>query len=300
MVMQLLGSAAGGGVPQWNCACRQCDGARAGLLEARTQCSIAISADRRRWVLVNASPDLRSQLIDFEWQPRPQTRGTPIEAILLTDADLDHTLGLLLLRENESPLSIYASEAIKEAIEKGLGLTEVLSQYCDVRWVAPPLAFEPLLCRDGKESGLEYKAVEIKGPGPRYRRSNHGSCRLFYVVRDSVTARRVLLAPAVAQLEPQLLAELGQAEAILFDGTFWSHDDFEKSGISSRSVGELLLSHLPILDGSLNTLAAQRATHKVYVHINNTNPILWASGPERRLLDEMGIQVAKDGMTIEL
>ena len=299
MVMQLLGSAAGGGVPQWNCACRQCDGARAGLLEARTQCSIAISADRRRWVLVNASPDLRSQLIDFEWQPRPQTRGTPIEAILLTDADLDHTLGLLLLRENESPLSIYASEAIKEAIEKGLGLTEVLSQYCDVRWVAPPLAFEPLLCRDGKESGLEYKAVEIKGPGPRYRRSTHGFPRLFYVVRDSVTARRVLLAPAVAQLEPQLLAELGQAEAILFDGTFWSHDDFEKSGISSRSVGELLLSHLPILDGSLNTLAAQRATHKVYVHINNTNPILWASGPERRL-EEMGIQVAEDGMTIEL
>ena len=299
-MMQLLGSAAGGGVPQWNCACRQCDGARAGLLEARTQCSIAISADRRRWVLVNASPDLRSQLIDFEWQPRPQTRGTPIEAILLTDADLDHTLGLLLLRENESPLSIYASEAIKEAIEKGLGLTEVLSQYCDIRWVAPPLAFEPLLCRDGKESGLEYKAVEIKGPGPRYRRSNHGFPRLFYVVRDSVTARRVLLAPAVAQLEPQLLAELGQAEAILFDGTFWSHDDFERSGISSRSVGELLQSHLPILDGSLNTLAAQRAKHKVYVHINNTNPILWASGPERRLLEEMGIQVAEDGMTIEL
>jgi pyrroloquinoline quinone biosynthesis protein B len=300
MVMQLLGSAAGGGVPQWNCACRQCDAVRAGLLETRTQCSVAISADACRWVLVNASPDLRSQLIDFRWQPRPQTRGTPIEAILLTDADLDHTLGLFLLRENESPLSIYASEAIKEAVEEGLRLTEVLSRYCGVRWVAPPLAFEPLLCRDGKESGLEYKAVEIEGPGPRYRRSNHRSCRLSYVLRDSVTARCVLLAPAVAQLEPHLLAELGQAEAILFDGTFWSHDDFEKSGISSQSVGELLQSHLPILDGSLNTLAGQRAKHKVYVHINNTNPILWASGQERRLLEEMGIQVAEDGMTIEL
>lgn len=300
MVMQLLGSAAGGGVPQWNCGCRQCDGARAGLLETRTQCSVAISADGCRWVLVNASPDLRSQLTDFRWQPRPQTRVTPIEAILLTDADLDHTLGLFLLRENESPLSIYASEAIKEAAEEGLRLTEVLSRYCGVRWVAPPLAFEPLLTRDGKESGLEYKAVEIEGPGPRYRRSNHRSCRLFYMVRDSVTARSVLLAPAVAQLEPQLLTELGQAEAILFDGTFWSHDDFEKSGISSRSVGELLQSHLPILNGSLNTLSAQRAKYKVYIHINNTNPILWASGPERRLLEEMGIQVAEDGMMIEL
>jgi pyrroloquinoline quinone biosynthesis protein B len=300
MVVQLLGSAAGGGVPQWNCGCRQCDSVRAGLLETRTQCSVVISVDGCRWVVVNASPDLRSQLIDFRWQPRRQTRGTPIEAILLTDADLDHTLGLFLLREDESPLSIYASEAIKEAVEEGLRLTDVLNRYCGVRWVTAPLAFEPLLYRDGTESGLEYKAVEIEGPGPRYRRSNHRSCRLFYVLREAATARCVLLAPAVAKLEPQLLAELGQAEAILFDGTFWSHDDFEKSGISSRSVGELLQSHLPILDGSLNTLAALRAKHKVYVHINNTNPILWASGPERRLLEEMGIQVAEDAMRIEL
>jgi pyrroloquinoline quinone biosynthesis protein B len=300
MVMQLLGSAAGGGVPQWNCACRQCDGARAGLLETRTQCSVAISADGHRWVLVNASPDLRSQLIDFRRQPCPQRRGTPIEAILLTDADLDHTLGLFLLRENESPLSIYASEAIKDAVEKGLRLTEVLSRYCGVRWVAPPSAFEALLCRDGKESGLEFKAFEIEGPGPRYRRSDHRSCRLVYVLRDAVTAKCVLLAPAVARLEAQLLAELGQAEAILFDGTFWSHDDFEKSEVSSRSVGELLQSHLPILNGSLDMLAAQRAKHKVYVHINNTNPILWSSGPEHRVLEQKGIQVAKDGMTIEL
>lgn len=300
MVVQLLGSAAGGGVPQWNCACRQCDAARAGLLETRTQCSVAISADGRRWILVNASPDLRAQLINFQWRPRPQTRGTPVEAILLTDADLDHTLGLFLLREHESALSIHASQTIKEAVEEGLRLTEVLSSYCGVRWVAPPLAFEPLFCRDGKESGLDYKAVEIKGLGPRFRRSDQRSCRLFYVLRDSVTAKRVVLAPAVAQLEPQLLVELEQAEAIFFDGTFWSHDDFEKSGISSRSVDELLQSHMPILDGSLNTLAVQRAKHKVYVHINNTNPILWAGGPESRLLEQMGIQVAEDGMTIEL
>jgi pyrroloquinoline quinone biosynthesis protein B len=300
MVIRLLGSAAGGGVPQWNCACRQCHGARTGLIETRTQCSVAISADGHRWVLVNASPDLRSQLVDFTQQPRPQTRGTPIEAILLSDADLDHTLGLFLLRENESPLSIYASEAIKEAVEEGLRLTKVFSRYSGVRWVTPPFAFEPLFCRDGQEIGLEYKAVEIAGPGPRYRRSNQDSCRLFYMLRDSVTAKCVLLAPAVAQLEPQLLAELGKAEAILFDGTFWSHDDFEKSGVTSGSVGELLRSHLPIFDGSLNTLAAQRAKYKVYVHINNTNPILWATGPERRFLEEMGIQVAEDGMTIEL
>jgi pyrroloquinoline quinone biosynthesis protein B len=300
MVIQLLGSAAGGGVPQWNCACRQCEAARAGLIETRTQCSVAITSDGHRWVLMNASPDLRSQLINFGWRPPSQSRGTPIEAVLLTDADLDHTLGLFLLRENESPVPIHASAAIKEAVEEGLRMTEVLNRYCGVRFIAPPFAFEPLPCRDGTESGLEYKAIEIQGPGPRYRRSAHRSCRLFYVLREPETGRSVLVAPAVAQLESQLLVELSRVDAILFDGTFWSNNDFERSGVSGRSVAELLQSHLPIMNGSLKTLAAQRARHKVYVHINNTNPILWDSGPERQLLEELGIRVAADGMRIEV
>ena len=300
MVIQILGSAAGGGLPQWNCGCRQCDGARAGLLETRTQCSVAVSVDRCRWLLVNASPDLRSQLMQAGWQPPLKTRGTPIEAVLLSDADLDHTLGLYLLRENESPVSIHTSEAIREAVEEGLQISEVLNRYCGVRWVTARSTFQALLYSDGKESGLEYKAIENEGLGPRYRRGHHYSCRVFYILREPATAKAVLLAPAVAKLEPQLLRESSQAEAILFDGTFWSHDDFERSGASNRSVSELLKSHLPILSGSLKTLASQRAKHKIYLHINNTNPVLWSSGPERQLLDELGIQVATDGMTIEL
>lgn len=300
MIIQILGSAAGGGVPQWNCGCRQCRGARSGLLEPRTQCSVAVSVDGRRWVLVNASPDLRSQLMQAGWQPHLKTRGSPIEAVLLSDADLDHTLGLYLLRESESPIPIHVSEEIREAVEEGLGMSDVLNRYCGVRWVAAPSTFQALLYRDGKESGLEYKAIAIEGPGPRYRRGHHRSCRVFYLLREPATAKAVLIAPAVAKLEPQLLEESSQAEAILFDGTFWSDTDFERSGVSNRSVSELLQSHLPILSGSLKTLAAQRAKHKIYLHINNTNPVLWSSGPERQLLDELGIQVATDGMTIEL
>jgi len=300
MVIQILGSAAGGGVPQWNCGCRQCDGARTGLLETRTQCSIAVSVDGCRWVLVNASPDLRSQLMQAGWQPHPKTRGSPIEAVLLSDADLDHTLGLYLLRENESPVSIHASEAIREALEEGLRISEILNRYCGVRWVTAPSTFQALLYSDGKESGLEYKAIEIEGPGPRYRRGHRHSCRVFYMLRELATAKAALIAPAVAKLEPQLLRESVQAEAILFDGTFWSHDDFERSGVSNRSVSELLQSHLPILSGSLKTLASRPAKHKIYLHINNTNPVLWSSGPERQLLDELGVQLATDGMTIEL
>jgi pyrroloquinoline quinone biosynthesis protein B len=236
----------------------------------------------------------------FNRQPRPQTRGTPIEAILLTDADLDHTLGLFLLRENESPISIHAPEAIQEAVEEGLRIGEVLDRYCGVRWVTAPLSFQGLRYNDGEESGLEYKAVEIEGSDPRYRRSGHHPCRVFYVLREPSRTRAGLVAPAVAKLEPQLLHESSQVEVILFDGTFWSDDDFEASGVSSRSASELWRSHLPILSGSVKTLAALRARHKIYLHINNTNPVLWSRGPERQLLDRLGIQVATDGMTIEL
>jgi len=299
MVIRILGSAAGGGVPQWNCGCRQCVGARVGLVESRTQCSVAISSDGHRWILVNASPDLRSQLLHLEWQPRGESRESPIEAVLLSDADLDHTLGLFLMRENVSSLSIHASPAIKDAVEKGLRLTEILDQYCGVSWTKPPTGFEPLPYHEA-ESGLEYKAIEVDGPGPRYRRSNHRSCRLFYVLREVKTGKSVLIAPAVSRLEPQLLADLGHADAILFDGSFWSADDFENSGIDTSSIGELLQSHLPILDGSFKTLAAQGAIHKIYIHLNNTNPILWRESPERRLLEKVEIKVAADGMTIEL
>jgi len=300
MVIDILGSAAGGGVPQWNCACRQCSAAQNGLIKARTQCSVAITADGRRWILVNASPDLRSQLIRFPPSPSSGIRRTPIEGVLLSDADLDHTLGLFLLRESESPVFIHASLAIKYAVEEGLRVTEILNRYCGVRWVTSPSDFGPIFCRDGTESGLEYRAIEIKGPGPRYSRGVHRSCRLVYLIRDSATRKSVLIAPAVAEFEPQLLAELSHADVILFDGTFWSDEDFQKSGIAGFPVAKLLQSHLPILDGSLKTLAAQNAKHKVYLHINNTNPILWDASPERQQLDDLGIEVAVDGRRIEI
>jgi pyrroloquinoline quinone biosynthesis protein B len=300
MVIEIFGSAAGGGVPQWNCACRQCEAARNGSIKTRTQCSVAISFEGRRRFLINASPDLRSQLIRFPSPVSFGTRRTPIEGVLLSDADLDHTLGLFLLRESDSPIFIHASLAIKNALEESLRLTEILNRYCGVQWIASPSDFRPILCRDGTESGLEYRAIEIKGPGPRYSRDLHRSCRLAYLIRDSTTGKSVLIAPAVAEFEPQLLAELSHADVILFDGTFWSDEDFQKSAIAGFAVTELLQGHLPILNGSLKTLAAQNAKHKVYLHINNTNPILWDASPERQQLDELEIEVAVDGRRIEI
>ena len=300
MLVQVLGSAAGGGVPQWNCGCCQCEGARAGLLESRTQCSFAISVGEHRWLLVNASPDLRPQLVKFRSQPASRTRSTPIDTILLTDADLDHTLGLFLLRENPTPVSIQSSEGIRRIVEEGLRVNEILGSYCGIQWRTAPCSFEPLALRDGSQSGLEYKAVPLEGPCPRYWKGVPYSSRLAYVLREVATGKSVLFAPAVARLEPRLLAELSRADAIFFDGTFWADDDFEKSGVPDSSAGDLLRSHLPISTGSLEAIAAERAKHKIYVHINNTNPILWPSSPERKTVESKGIRVAADGMTFLL
>jgi pyrroloquinoline quinone biosynthesis protein B len=299
MVVRLLGSAAGGGVPQWNCGCPQCAGARAGRIATRTQCSVAVSANRQQWFLINASPDLRWQLPGF--YPSAGRRQTLIQAVLLTDADLDHTLGLFLLRESDSSVAVCASPAIREALNEGLRLTEVLRPYCGLQWVEACPEFTPLVCRDQTSSGLEYKAVPLEGPCPRYRRNGgHGCCRLGYVIRDSGTANSVVIAPGVATLETQLLAEMRQAKAILFDGTFWSTDDFEKSGVLHRDVQELVQSHLPIQSGSLQTLSTLPAKHKVYIHLNNTNPVLCAEGLERKQLDALNVQVGVDGMEFEL
>src|SRR5258708_38495966 len=238
MVVRLLGSAAGGGVPQWNCGGRQCAGARSGLIEKRTQCGLAVSVDGRRWILINASPDLRSQLLCLPAQPQSDRRETPIEAVLLTDADLDHILGLFLLRESNSEVSIHASKAIRKAVEEGLRLTEVLDKYCGIRWLEAPLDFAPLLCRDGSASGLEYKVIDIQGPSPRYQRMGQNCPHIAYILRELDKAKSVLIAPGVATLEPQLLAELNRAEFVIFDGTFSSSHDFHKLAIAEPSTGE--------------------------------------------------------------
>jgi pyrroloquinoline quinone biosynthesis protein B len=304
MFVQVLGSAAGGGVPQWNCGCRQCSASRNGKIEKRTQCTVGVSIDRKRWILVNASPDLRSQLLCLSVQPPLAQRKSPIEAVLLTDADLDHVLGLFLLREHVSKICIHASKSIRNAIEEGLHLTEILAGYCGVLWVEAPFEFRPLLYGDGAESGLEYRALEIQGENPRYRRtatSGASVCpRLAYVFRESERSKSVLIAPGVSRLETHLLEELNQAEAVFFDGTCWSRNDFEQSGITETFATELWQSHLPISEGSLAALARIPAKHKVYLHLNNTNPILWNDSRERKQLDAIGIEVATDGMEFEV
>lgn len=306
MRARLLGAAAGGGFPQWNCNCTNCRGARRGTLPARprSQSCVALSADGRRWFLLNASPDIRTQIEGFPGlhPPDGQRRGTPIEAVLLTNADLDHTLGLLILREGE-PLVVHATAATRTSLNEGLRLEAILARYCGVSWREPPATLEPLLLAGGSPSGLLYSAFPLAGRPPRY----HGGetvpddvHSVGYRFVDEATGGRLVFAPDVAALDEAAMCQLQDADAVLVDGTFWQDDELPAAGLGTGTAASM--GHLPVggPGGSLERLCSIRAQHKIYLHINNTNPILVDGSPERIAVEEAGWVVGHDGLEFSL
>ncbi|HTB80612.1 MAG TPA: pyrroloquinoline quinone biosynthesis protein PqqB [Opitutaceae bacterium] len=303
----LLGTAAGGGLPQWNCNCANCREVRTGSahITARTQSSVAISADGVRWFLLNASPDLRGQMENFApLHPRPKTRrSTPVEAVLLTNADLDHTLGLLLLREG-GPLPVHATPRVRRTLTRDISIDPVLKAFCGVRWIAPPRRLAPLLDRAGKKSGLLYEAVELPGKPPRFARGGRGvqsgHC-IGYRILDEKTGGCLMFFPDVAAIDDRTASLLGACDALLFDGTFWSEDEMQQAGVGHTPAKKM--GHMPIAGrtGSLKRLAALTSVrHKIYVHLNNTNPILRKNSPEHAAVRAAGLKVGSDGMEITI
>jgi len=325
MQILLLGTAAGGGVPQWNCNCTICREARIvkGRVRPRTQSSVAISANGEAWFLLNASPDIRSQI---ETTPalRPhakQLRGSPIEAVLLTNADLDHTLGLLLMREGKS-LFVHATRAVQRSLTEGLSLAPVLASFCRTEWIEAPLQIAPLLTRDGRRTGLIYQGLTLAGRPPRFARKvtveaeggleasapggeepglvEASADVVGYRIIDEKTGGRLLFLPDVASIDERVMNLLTECDALLFDGTFWSENEMLERGVGSQPASSM--GHVPISgdDGSLKALAELRLKHKVYIHINNTNPILFEDSPEREAVMKAGCQVGMDGMEISI
>jgi pyrroloquinoline quinone biosynthesis protein B len=306
MRILLLGTAAGGGVPQWNCNCDVCREARAGTgrVRTRTQSSVAISADGQFWFLLNASPDLRAQIesTTILQPPLDLIRGSPIEAVLLTNADLDHVLGLLLLRENRT-LLVHAPAAVQQSLTNGLSVSTTLNSFCGIQWIEPPRDLTPLPKADRTSSGLSYQAVPLPGAPPRFHRTTQMSTSgnvVAYRIIDQRTGGQLLFAPDVSALEPKLVELLPACDALLFDGTFWSEDEMAERGVGTASAGSM--GHVPIsgTGGSLKVLAALKVKHKVYTHINNTNPILFEDSPERAALSAAGWVVGWDGMEITI
>ena len=298
MWVRVLGSAAGGGFPQWNCACLPCRAVRDGSRPARprTQSSIAVSADRRRWFLVNASPDVHAQIEAFRaLHPADGSRAVPLEAVLLTDAELDHTLGLLLLREADG-LVVHATEAVHDTLSHGTGLLRTLEAYCPVTWrpVVPGVDV-PL------DGGLSYRAFDV----PTTKRARFGTGEekgrvVGYRLTDERSGRALVCLPAVQELTTGVREQLGDCACLLLDGTCWSDDELIRLGVGTRTAREM--GHLPIggAGGSLEQLAQLDVERTVYVHLNNTNPVLLEDAPERRLVEQHGMEVAVDGLELQL
>jgi pyrroloquinoline quinone biosynthesis protein B len=279
--IHILGSAAGGGLPQWNCACVNCVAARAGTIDSQTQSSIAICADSeesQNWWLINASPDLPRQIESAtQLQPRRNaSRNTPIAGVLLANADIDHALGLLLLRQQEKPIVVYATDETQAALA---WLDRILARFCGIEWRTVTPKFQSL------DSGMAFRAIELSGS-------------VAFQFRDDISGRTALFAPSVGSLTEQLRDAVHTSDLVMFDGTFWSDAELGQVRPGARSAREM--NHLSINDGSLDLLHQSPARRRIYIHINNTNPILMPDSPEHAELEQAGIEVARDGLEIVL
>ncbi len=305
MRVKLLGTAAGGAFPQWNCACRNCRLLREGRFEgkARTQLQVAVNADRGIWFLLNASPDIRTQLEDNPvFHPAGVARTTPIAGIILTSGDLDQVLGLLMLREFQH-FRIFATRGLQNMLREDNSMFAVLNRVPDqVTWVdiEPGNAF-PLAA--GQDS-LCCLPISLGEHFPSYvsaprRNSAPSHETLLGLILQSASGRKLGYFPAVPQVDSTLMRSLQSLDVLLFDGTFWSNDELRQvrgTGATARDIG-----HIPISgrDGSLDLLSSLKA-RKIFVHINNTNPMLDESSSEYRQVREAGWEIAEDGWEFEL
>jgi pyrroloquinoline quinone biosynthesis protein B len=299
LCVRLLGTGAGGGLPQWNCGCENCGAARAGLIPARTQSSLAVSADGERWLVVNASPDIRHQAQPFA---PASGRGSRIAAVALTSADVDHTAGLFVLREGGAP-PVYATSPVLRALDVGLGVTLVLSAFGKVhaRELLPgrECAFAD---REGRPLGVEGRVVALSGRPPPYMRLRgeksdpRGGDTIALVLWATGGSARVLYAPGIAAIGPELEAEAARASLLLVDGTCFSNEEtVPLVGRTSAEMGHLSISGG---EGTLAWLARHARARRVYVHINNTNPVLATESKERREVEAAGVEIGEDGVEL--
>ncbi|WCD78727.1 pyrroloquinoline quinone biosynthesis protein PqqB [Pseudomonas sp. TUM22785] len=304
MHIQILGSAAGGGFPQWNCNCRNCAGLRAGTLnaEARTQSSIALSDDGVNWVLCNASPDIRAQIEAFPaLQPARRLRDTAIVAVLLMDSQIDHVTGLLTLREG-CPHSVWCTEMVHQDLTSGFPLFTMLQHWNGgLAWNPIALDGEPFTIPACP--GLRFTAIALRSSAPPYsphRGNPHPGDNIGLFVEDLRTGGSLFYAPGLGQVDEALLGWMRRADCLLVDGTLWRDDEMRLCEVGDKLGSEM--GHLPQSGpgGMLEVLDGLQDKRRVLIHINNTNPILDADSAERAELDARGIEVARDGMAIRL
>jgi pyrroloquinoline quinone biosynthesis protein B len=298
----LLGTAAGGGFPQWNCWCPVCRVGRSNPKRAipRTQSTAAVSADGERWFLLNASPDIRGQLQCLPGSVPRGTRHVPVEGVITTDAELDHTLGIVLLREARR-LQLYATRSVQGILRRESRLLPITEAFAEVAVTELPIGKSiPLRYRNGQISGISVESFEVPGGPPRFAPQAESGHTIGLTLRDDTTRGSLVFVPGCGELDQGLLDHFEEADLLLFDGTFWSDDELVSLGISDRRAREM--DHLPVSgrDGSLARLARLTTPMKVYTHINNTNPMLLEESPEREVVEQSGFKVGSDGTSFTI
>lgn len=304
----VLGAAAGGGVPQWNCGCPVCRKARAENRELQsTQASIAVSADGEHWYLVNASPDLRQQLLATpQLHPKAgQLRHSPIAGVILTNGEVDAVAGLLSMREG-SPFTLYAHERVL-AILRSNSIFNVLGEHnVKRRPIAADVAFEPTL-PDGSPSGIEILPFTVPGKGAWYLEGkahpeggDAAGDTLGLRILDKASGKYLYFLAACARMTDDLRSRLKGAALVFFDGTVWRDDELIVQGLGTKtgqSMGHISMSGE---HGAIESLAGLDIGRKMFLHINNSNPALLSGSDERKMLEKAGWQIPADGTEITL
>ncbi len=307
MRVAILGSAAGGGFPQWNCNCRNCRSSRDGTFNGkpRTQTQVAICQDGHTWFLFSTSPDLRTQIEATPvLHPRNHGRNSPIGGVLLTSADIDQVAGLLSLRELQ-PFRIYCAPSIRRILQADNSMFAMLNRVPDqVSWM--DISCGGSFCLQGdRGAGINCSVFSLGNRFPAYVSRDrvlelNAAEASLGVIAESASGKRLAYLPAVPEVDDSLLKRLEETDLLLFDGTFWSDDELirvQGSGSTAHEMG-----HIPIsgAEGSLRKLAELQHARKIFIHVNNTNPMLDESGPQYAEARAAGWEVAEDGWSFEL
>jgi pyrroloquinoline quinone biosynthesis protein B len=288
--IRILGSAAGGGVPQWNCNCANCRKARKNG-KFVTQSSAAVSADGKNWLLLNASPDLVFQFASFPplTQRGGKLRGSAVQAVLLTDGEMDHVAGLLSLREQKT-MRLICTSAVQNLLTKQFPLLPTLEKYCRICHSTFPVQI----------AGIRISALELetdKAPPYAHRAAQRGE---VVGLRLEANGRSLVYFPGLPAINKSVNEFVAGCDCLLVDGTFWSEREMISLGLSKRTAHQM--GHVPIdgAGGSLEWLRTLKVRRKIYTHINNTNPILKTNSRERRMVEKAGVEISRDGMDIRL
>jgi len=304
MHIHLLGTGAGGGFPQWNCNCNNCRRLRDGSIKstARTQSSITVSSNGTDWVLFNASPDIRAQIESFPpLQPARRVRDTGIASIILCDAQIDHTTGLIILREHDRPWDVYCTQSVHEDMTSAYPIFTLLGHFRGVNWheIKTDLSGFTIPGVDD----LVFTAVPLKSEAPPYSPHRHNTVpgdNVGFNVEDGSTGKKLFYAPGLGVIEDHVLEFMADADVLLVDGTMWTNDEMSRHGISNKLASEMGHLDQSGQGGIKQTLDGLSKPRKILIHINNTNPILDEESEERKILDDSGIEVSYDGMDIHI